>query len=257
MERIQFKNSRAQKLAGHLYSSNSQAIVIMAHGFASDKTARGRTEFLASALNQSGLDALAFDFSGCGESDDERITVDKQVDDLNAAIAYVKERGYRQIALFGHSLGSLVCLKCYQPDIVTMVLIGALTHPLAYNWTEFMSSEQRKQMEEEGCAAIHKETGSRRTVIVDQQLIKDIEGIDPQEVLARVTCPVLIIHGNHAEDKQELLFLKGSKKAMAYLSSESKLEVIEEASHHFMEHLDSLAELTVDWFTEQMEGERH
>jgi hypothetical protein len=52
MERILFVNSRNKTLAGHLYPSHSQSI-IMAHGFTSDKCSKGRFEILANTFNRS------------------------------------------------------------------------------------------------------------------------------------------------------------------------------------------------------------
>lgn len=35
------------------------------------------------------------------------------------------------MALYGHSLGSLICLRAYAPEVATMVLTGALTDTMA------------------------------------------------------------------------------------------------------------------------------
>lgn len=117
MERVTFTNSRNLTLVGNHYKAESESIIIMCHGMLSEKDSRGRAEKLVKAFNESGFNALTFDFSGCGESDDDSVTVSKEIDDLKAAIAYVKERGYKKIALYGHSLGSLICLNCYTPEI--------------------------------------------------------------------------------------------------------------------------------------------
>lgn len=94
MERVTFKNSRKLTLVGHLYPSTSESIIIMCHGFMSSKYSKGRFEKLATAFNKSGHSALLFDFSGCGESDDDILTVEKEVDDLKSAIQFVKSKGY-------------------------------------------------------------------------------------------------------------------------------------------------------------------
>ena len=93
IERVIFTNSKNLTLVGNLYPSDSDSIIIMCHGFTSNKYSKGRFERLAKAFNNSGFSALAFDFRGCGESDDDRLTVDKEVEDLKSAIEFAKSKG--------------------------------------------------------------------------------------------------------------------------------------------------------------------
>ncbi|WP_044747924.1 hypothetical protein [Bacillus alveayuensis] len=51
MERVLFVNSRNKTLVGHLYPSHSRSIIIMAHGFTSDKCSKGRFEILANCFS--------------------------------------------------------------------------------------------------------------------------------------------------------------------------------------------------------------
>lgn len=252
MQTIEFLNERSQKLVGHWYAASTEKVIIVAHGLASDKTAGGRTPLIAEALVKAGYHVLAFDFSGCGESDNEKVAVHRQVEDLKAAIGYVQTKGFNQIGLLGHSLGSLVSLKTYSEEIDAIVLYGALTHPLDYSWEDYFSSEQRKQMEELGYAIVPKSEGPRAEVHVDRRLQDELSSINPNEVLRRVQSPVLIIHGNHEQDLLELTFLAASKKALDYLPEGSQLEIIEGANHHFREHVDQLTTLIINWFNQQM-----
>jgi pimeloyl-ACP methyl ester carboxylesterase len=65
-------------------------------------------------------------------------------------------------------------------------------------------------------------------------------------MLKRITCPVLIIHGD--ADPQELDLLEFSKKALCFLPKGSQLEVIKGASHTFLDHIAQVVELTEKWF---------
>jgi len=109
MEKVAFKNSRNKTLIGNLSSLKSKSIIILTHALANDKSERGKLDAVTNKLNESGFNTLAFDFSGCGESDDDTISVEKQVDDLKSAIEFVKKKGFEKIALFGHSL-FFICL---------------------------------------------------------------------------------------------------------------------------------------------------
>lgn len=250
MERISFKNSRSLRLVGNLYSSNSKTIIIMCHGFMSDKYSKGRFDKLATAFNKCGFDALVFDFSGCGESDNDSLTIETEVDDLKSAISHVISKGYERIALFGYSLGTLICLKSYIPEIVTMVLLGALTGPMKYNWDEFFTQEQMKELEENGSIIEYISGGTRNKIIIDRKVIEGFELIDQGELLKEVKCPVLIIHGDG--DEEESLLYEKSKVAINLLSTDSRIEVINGATHSFLDYFDMVVKLSTDWIKKHL-----
>lgn len=125
----------------------------MCHEFMSSKYSKGRFERLAAAFNKLGYNALAFDFSGCGESDNDSLTVEKEIDDLKSDISFTKSKGYKKIDLYGHSLGTLICLKCYTSETITMVLSGVLTDFMQYNWYEFFTKEQMEELMKKGYIA--------------------------------------------------------------------------------------------------------
>lgn len=251
MERVTFKNSRDLTLVGQLSRATSQSVIILCHGFTSDKSSRGRFDRLAGTYQRSGYNVLAFDFSGCGESADDSLTLAKQVDDLKAAINFVKARGYTTIGLHGHSLGTLVCLKGFSPEIKTMVLTGAATGPMKYNWDEYYSKEQMQELRDKGYITEYKTEGIRRTVIIDKQMLADFETVDQAALLKPVNCPVLIIHGDNDDEERRLWEL--SKQAMQWLPDTSKLVRIEGANHSFLEHFSIVEELANKWFLKHLE----
>lgn len=250
MKRVTFKNSRNLTLVGNLYESTTDSIIIMCHGFMSNKYSRGRFERLAKAFNNSGYNALTFDFSGCGESDDDSLTMDKEADDLKSAISFVKSIGYKEIALYGHSLGTVICLKCFTPEIKTMVLSGAGTDSMKYNWNEFFTADQIKEVKDKSYITEYNPDQFRDKMIVDKQMLMDFELVNQDELLSNITCPVLIIHGNN--DEEERMLYKKSQRAITLLSEGSKLTVIDGASHNFLDHLDVLINLANDWFVEHI-----
>ncbi|MGC5325342.1 alpha/beta hydrolase family protein [Brevibacillus sp. SYSU BS000544] len=248
MQQVTFTNSRNGRIVGTLYPGHFNTLIIMAHGFTNNQSSQGRFEKLAQSFQHAGFSALTFDFSGCGKSVDDRITASKQVDDLKCAIAFAISKGYQQIALYGHSLGSLICLRSFSPEIKTMVLSGALTGPMYYDWSAYYSTEQMDELAEKGYITVPKSEGTRKQVLIDKQMLADFAEIDQKELLQPVTCPVLIIHGNHVEDEEENLLCQHSMAGMKYLSSDSKLEIIDGATHRFSEHIDILCEMATAWF---------
>ena len=79
-------------------------------------------------------------------------------------------------------------------------------------------------------------------------LVDVFANLNQKEILEKVGCPVLIIHGNDKEDVEELMLLENSRKGLPHLPEGSRIEVIEGAGHSFKGHLDELVRLTCDWY---------
>jgi len=248
MDKITFKNSKNKILVGNLYRADSDKAIIMAHGLTGDKSSGGRFDKIATALQKDIYNVLSFDFSGCGESEDENISVEKEVNDLNSALQYMKSLGCRTFAFYGHSLGSLVCMKSYSKEIKSMVFTGALTGNVNYDWTKYFSAEQLKLAQEVGYLIEKRQAGVRQEIVYDKQIMRDFTTINQQELLSSISCPILLIHGNNPEDTEELQFLENSKKGMKYLSEESKLVVIENGKHGLYEHVDVVIQEMRTWY---------
>lgn len=234
---------------GHLFTSKSKSIVIMSHALANDKSERGKLDKVAEKLNQSGYNVLAFDFSGCGESDDDTLAIGKQVDDLRSAINFSKSLGYKSIGLFGHSIGCLVSLKCYTQEISTMVLWSPVTDKIKYAWDERLSKEQLQELKDKEYFTRTRKNAVRTIYLIDKQMLIDRESVDQKELLREVTCPILLIQGT----KDTSVPIADSKEAIKLLSRDSHLEIVEGADHDFNEHMDVLVKLSNDWFLKHLE----
>ncbi|MBL7205983.1 MAG: prolyl oligopeptidase family serine peptidase [Candidatus Aenigmarchaeota archaeon] len=68
--------------------------------------------------------------------------------------------------------------------------------------------------------------------------------INQEEIVSKIKCPVLIIHG----DQDESVPLDQSKSAMKYLSNNSKLEIVEDGDHRLNEKINIIVPLSVNWF---------
>jgi esterase/lipase len=250
MAKIIFYNSRKLKLVGNLCSINSKSIIIMAHGFTNDKYSNGRFEKLASAWNSIGHDSLAFDFSGCGESESDFITVSNQVDDFKSALNLCIEKGYNKIALFGNSYGSLICLKSYRSEIATIMLTCPITESMYYNWEDYFNKNDLEKIYNVGYAEIR--ISPEKTCKISKQTLIDFEKIDQKELLHKIICPVLIIHGDNIIDKEELELLEKSKKGMKYLPVSSRLEILHGEKHGLRNKWDEVVEITKNWLLKYM-----
>jgi len=212
MRKVTFQNSKGMNLVGifHFPKKETKSIIIMAHGFTGDKDEWGRFVKAAEEFCKNGFAVFRFDFSASGESDGDSITVSQWVDDLKSAINFVKQKSYSNIGLLGLSLGGLCSILAYDENIKTMVL-----------WAPVTKAKTLSKLKEE----------------IQTEL-------NEQEILSKIKCPVLIIHG----DKDDVVPVEHSRKAMKYLPEKSKLDIIENADHGFYEQLDKIIFISLDWF---------
>jgi len=246
MEKIHFTNSQGDSLVGALHtpSKATDACVIISHGFTSDKD-RGRHVTLAEALVKEGIAAFRIDFGGSGESAERVITVHAEVDDLTAARQEMQKRGYTRIGLHGESLGGLVSLLTWTPDVVTIGL-----------WAPVTSNKVAIALDEEQKASLARHgyylrvKGENRFVI-PQECLDEREAVNQEELLKRIPVPVFILHGIN----DSIISIEESRKALALLPASSHLEELPDWEHGdkpMETHLDTVIPVTVSWFKKQL-----
>lgn len=242
-ERLNIKNSRNLNLIADFYKGNKDSIIVMSHGFTGDRHEWGRNTKNALSFQEEGYNVLTFDFSGCGESDDDSLTVAKQVDDLNCIIKFISKEKISNICLFGHSLGGLVSLICYSPIINCIILSAPITNKREGYLEYKFSKDQQNELKEKGYITKVRDEGVRRKFIIDQQMIIDRETVDQEEILSNIDCPVLIIHGKD----DEVVPVNDSISAMHYLNDQAKLEIIENTGHNFEGSVKTRGNLAINW----------
>lgn len=250
MDRVYFQNSRHLTLIGCFHPADSSAAIVMAHGFTSDKSSQGRFDSLADSFNQRGYNVLRFDFSGCGESSKDILSTHNMIDDLLCALEFVKKRGCTKIALYGHSLGGLICLRCTDPSVRTMVLTGAPTDYMKYDWSEYYSEEQLREIRAKGYLTAKDRSGQDR--MIGRELLRSFEEINQKELFRTVPCPVLLIHGNDPNDWEESQLLEKSKKGIPLLPAGSQLKIIDGANHTFRDHLEIVIDTANNWYAQHL-----
>jgi pimeloyl-ACP methyl ester carboxylesterase len=247
MVRISIKNNRGFMLSANHWFSGGESLIIMSAGFAGDKSMEGRFDHLAEKFYEAGFGVIAYDYCGCGESDDEILTPENAVQDLLAVIRYAKHRGYVNIGLFGQSYGTLVSLRASSKDVAGMVLAGAITGCINYYWDNHYSEQQMDELKRTGYMMIKRESDTRDIVIINREMLEDFDRINQEDLLGRVRCPVLIIHGDKGKEEGKLLAT--SREGMKFLPRGSRLEIIEGADHKFDKHLAEVADLSIKWFS--------
>jgi alpha-beta hydrolase superfamily lysophospholipase len=209
IEQLTFKNPNDLKLSGVLHAPgrDTDSVVIIAHGFCSNKT-RKRYIKLANALTNAGIAALRFDFGGSGESDEREVTIESEVHDLKSAIAQMRREGYENIGLLGESLGGIVSLKAYGNDIDAMVLWAPVTK--SQEPAQLHDEEQEGKLEQKGYIIKHKDGTDFK---IPQQYFDERMNVDREALFKNIDISALSIHGN----EDEHIPMGHSEEALEYL----------------------------------------
>jgi len=252
MPRVTFRNAREQRLAADYVTPTPGApLVVLAHGFGSERRARDRFPTVARAFAAAGYATLAFDFAGSGESDDEVLTLEHEVEDLLAAIAYARSLGHERLGLFGHSLGGRVCLQASPGDVATIATAGAPTGPVDYDWHDYFTAEQMDELARTGRVTMPQDGDrARAAVVCDVSLLEELVNCDQEALFARVPYPVLLIDGDG--DEEELEYLALARDGLRLLPRGSRLEVVAGCPHNLVGHLDEVIALLLAWFAEHL-----
>jgi len=121
-ENVSFKTADGITLRGWYVPSEkrTQKTLILLHGYPADKA-----DILpALAFLQKDFNLLLFDFRYLGESDGKYSTAGaKEVEDLLAAIRFLKSRGITEVGVWGFSMGGAVALMAIEraPEIRAVV----------------------------------------------------------------------------------------------------------------------------------------
>ena len=59
---------------------------------------------------------VTFDFRGHGRSGGLSTLGDREINDLDVAVAYARELGYQRVAAVGFSMGGSIVLRARRPD---------------------------------------------------------------------------------------------------------------------------------------------
>jgi uncharacterized protein len=236
--KVYFRSEDGVRLCGvwEKPEHNTDKVIILAHGITVDKDELGVFVRLAEQLVGEGFAVIRFDFRGHGESEgkSEEMTIEGELMDMKAALGFVEEKGYENIALlaasFGGGIGTLFtannqerlsCLCLWDPVLNYEHTFLNPTLPSIRERKSHMKSE----IELQGWTTL----GSRQ-VKVGKALFEQMAVYKPYEALSQITLPLAIIHGDNDtkvpyEDSKE--YISRAKNGMFI--------TIEGAEHGFHE----------------------
>lgn len=221
-------------------AEKTDRIVILLHGFTSAKD-RPHNILTAQAMRDAGFATLRMDLYGHGESGGlfEKHTLYKWISNTIAAIDCVREAGYREVWLSGHSQGGLTAALAagMEADRIAGMILRA---------PAFMIPECARKGNLLGFSFDPDRVPDRVKVIKGLELegnyIRVAQTIHADEAIARFKGPVLILHG----DEDDTVSLADSEKAVE-LYANAELTVIRGETHHFDMHQEEMQEIIRSW----------
>lgn len=222
-EEVWFKTSDGVKLYGWLFHSQAKpadASVIYFHGNGGNLS---YCDWVGAELAARGFDVLIFDYRGYGRSEGEPMGERELYADADAAYDFMtKERGVaaRSVVLYGQSLGTAASI-----DVASRRECGAL-------------------VAESGLSSAADMAGA-----IMPWLPRFVRGLtrnklDSASKIARVPCPVLVVHG----ERDELIPAEQGKRLFDAAREPKQLKIIEGAGHNDLsavggaKYFDSLAD---------------
>ncbi len=257
-EKVFFQTSDGLKLCGILSTSKNptQACIVLCHGITVDKEEDGIFTDLAKKLADTGFAVFRFDFRGHGESEGNSVdmTVKGEVKDLEEAVKFLQQKGYKEFGILGASFagGAVSLFTSEYPGLVKALVFWnpvidyeSLRNPTT-EWTKkYWGKGVFDRVERFGFTEI----GSRRFK-VGRKLINEIKTLKPWSELLKTDIPVLFVHG----DKDSYVPIKDSIKYSSLIKN-AKLEIIHGAEHGFHDdpkHAEQVDKITIEFFTKYL-----
>ncbi len=219
--------------------------VLFSHSLLANRHSGEHFDRLARVYRAAGYATLEFDYSGHGESDDDIITTEHQVEDLRAASGWLADQGFPNQLIHGHSFGSVSALIARPRAARTMILSGAMTGPLSYDWESIFSPVQLDDLEEHGVTTIPDDSpGPRQNFTISKQTLVDLSMVETSTVLDGLTIPILFIHD--ADDEQVGL-VEMTKENFARTPQGCRVEVVHGSRFGAGENPRALSDLSMAW----------
>ena len=188
-----FPGADGQRLAARIDRPEAEprAWALFAHCFTCSMDGRAASR-IARALAARGLAVLRFDFTGLGASEgafsDTRFSTN--LDDLRAAIGFLRDEHAAPALLVGHSLGgaAVLAIAGEVPEVRAVATLGAPADP-AHVVRQF--GDEVETIRERGEAEVRL---GGRPFTIRRDFLDDIAAQDQDARLARLDAALLVMH---------------------------------------------------------------
>ena len=229
-EKVLFKSRSGSDLCGILSDNgeDTKPVIILCHGMGTGKDALTCLN-LEKTLNKGGAATFRFDFFGHGESigDLGDLTLSEAVNNIFGALDFLKNRGYRDIGLFGASFGGAAAILAASRSKDFYAL--ALKSPVSDYFEREIEKRGEKKIKEwknAGYIVLKKWDGSEYRRKYD--FFEDLKRNKGYLEARNIRIPTLIIHG----DNDQEINIQQSKK-LSRVIKKSRLEIFKGADHKY------------------------
>jgi alpha-beta hydrolase superfamily lysophospholipase/ADP-ribose pyrophosphatase YjhB (NUDIX family) len=273
-EKITFKNSLGYTLSGVLHTppnlpdklgglkpvvSNGQAdskpqhpaAVVLCHGFARKKE-NSLIEIIAQHLEVAGLVVLSFDLTGHGASEGEftEATYSQWISDIEKAVDFMYEQGFKRVGLLGHSQSGACTLLQTAKDSRINALIGVAPVGYPSKIKEKFKPELIKNLFNSGTSVEYKRAAGNK--LLYKNWFEDLEKHNVIAASKEVYKPTLIIHGS----KDTTILPQDSQDIFDNLKADNSIKQrveLDGADHSFKGFYKQIAKLATKWFEKYLE----
>ena len=242
VQAVRMAGPRGKQLSGwlvspsgaHPHPAHPVPAVLVMHGWGANASMMGA---VAAPLHAAGFAVLLLDARCHGNSGDEPFTsMPRFAEDIAAGLAWLRTQpgiAADQLALLGHSVGAGACLlhASHHHDVCAVVSLSAFAHP-----TEVMRrllADNRVPYPVIGWYVLRH---------VQRVIGTTFDAIAPVHTIARVRCPVLLVHGNH----DATVPVSDAQRLLAAASGPAQLLLID-GDHDLREAIDAHAPALVDF----------
>ncbi|MDH5399409.1 MAG: alpha/beta hydrolase [Cyclobacteriaceae bacterium] len=165
-EHVKFTTIDGGQIEGALFEAGKERVVLFAHGAVFNKES---WYFLCEELKRKGLSSLSIDFRGYGNS--EKGSSDQKYYDVLGAIEYLKEQGYKKIAIVGGSMGGGAVLRALEVEVdkkvdKVVLLAAAGGQPIMNKNVEKLFVVSKEEKAYERVVKLHEESAEPKTLKV-------------------------------------------------------------------------------------------
>lgn len=247
-----------------LHPNRTDAGVVMVHGYGGNFYS-GTMSFLPEALAGHGYTTLALNMRD-HDLGPKKNLFEENLPDIAAGVDELSRRGYKDLFLYGHSMGTNRVLfylaETQDPRIKGIILSGPPGNLFQWNIrifgreaaSEVLRRAQKLKREGKGDTWMLIDLGPLGKTLYTANHVVSLRGpetfSDPFMNIARLSKPVLVVHGlaDRLADPQVADQLKNN----AGTGNSVTLRKIAGADHRFRNHQEELEEVIIQWLVEKI-----
>ncbi|KAK6120412.1 hypothetical protein DH2020_045892 [Rehmannia glutinosa] len=249
-QKITILNKRGEKLVGVLHETGSTKVVVLCHGFRSSKENNTMVN-LAGVLENEGISAFRFDFSGNGESEGsfQYGNYFREAEDLRAVIEYFTGVNRVTVAVLGHSKGgNVVLLYASKYHDIGVVVNVSGRYDLKRGIKERLGENFLEILKKDGYIVVNTRAGDYQ--VTEESMVERLN-TNMHEACLSIDegCRVLTVHGS----EDEIIPVEDALE-FAKIIPNHQLQIIEGADHRYSSHQDELASAVLRFIKECLQS---